>query len=204
MTSALVCTCWFAGGKVFVIGLQFGFRCEAQPIRRIETPRKLSHAEDLQGASSSGYGAAKHSNGVFMRQLQLTLSLIFSLAILCPHALACGTGDLTDAQIAANQQVKVIQSKIQDTYAKTVIIESIVRSGNNILNLDKKIVADSMCDSHFINVYFQSQSADGLRCMTTLEVSEQGQFLYDGLRSGAVCQSASGTALQWLEVAPAQ
>ncbi len=89
------------------------------------------------------------------------------------NVFACGgDNDLTDTEIASAPYVQAVQAKIASTYNTSVKIEEIVRSENNILDLNKITVARVRCSANLINVFIKSRSDDKLLCMTTFEVNK--------------------------------
>lgn len=138
--------------------------------------------------------------GSLMRFIQLITIMMTAMTILASEAFACGGQDFADEQIIANTELIAIQNQIQDTYQQQIKVESIVRSNNELLNLDKQVVVAAMCAANYIQVYFQTEIASDLLCMTTFELNARGEFVYNGLLARIICRQSVGAQLEVIEI----
>lgn len=122
------------------------------------------------------------------------------LSIFASSAFACGGGDLSDTEIEAMPYVQAAQSKMASAYGTTVVIESIVRSGSDILDLEKKTVASAMCAANFINVYFKSTEASQLVCKVTFQIKGQGKPDFKGLVKGLLCRANNSAEPELIDI----
>ncbi len=129
----------------------------------------------------------------------LFVAILFGLAI-TTNAFACGAGELTDEQVSTSAELEAVKTQIQTLYGQEVAIESIVRSGNKILDLDKNEVASAMCAANYINVYMQPGTGSGLLCMVTFSVYLSGVIKVEDGEFRAECRTAAGSAANLVTV----
>jgi hypothetical protein len=133
----------------------------------------------------------------FVRQYHL---LVLIPSLISSGAYACGGEDLPNDIISSLPYVLAVQDKVAAVYGESVTVESIVRSGNNLLNLDKIAVASAMCSAKYINVYLIAQTSSELRCMTTFQLLTDGRLDFSGLKAGAECRRVNGAKSEWVDV----
>lgn len=134
-----------------------------------------------------------------MNTTQIMISL-FCLILSASNVFACGGSDLEDDQIKSLAFVQKAQDKISSIYGDVTVIESVVRSGNDLLDLDKNVVARAKCPANYINVFFKGTKLSELRCMTTFELSSHSQTLFSGIREGIACAEKINEKPVWIEL----
>ena len=125
---------------------------------------------------------------------------IICLSVFSLNAFACGGGDLSDAEMAKLPYVQKAQEKMATVFNTPVVIESIIRSGNDILNLDKEATISAMCAANFMNVYLTSKEASELLCQITFQINEQGEADFSGLNPGLVCRKTKAESPTLIEL----
>lgn len=127
----------------------------------------------------------------------------FAFLLISANALACGGEDISDAQITSLEYVQKAKSKISSTYNQPVKIESIVRSGNSIINLEKKEVARVRCKANFINVFFIPVEKGELLCSTTFQMNRDLKTAnFSGIIPGIECRKSIGAQSEWIDLEP--
>lgn len=135
-----------------------------------------------------------------MMKIRFIALALFALIVQPAHVLACGGVDADDAQIISLPYVQKVHAKITSVYGTAFEIESVVHSENRLLDLDKQAVAAARCAAQFINVYFVSQPASGLVCMTTFQLTSRGQLDFSGSISAAACRRSKDQQPELVEV----
>ncbi|RYZ86629.1 MAG: hypothetical protein EOP04_13465 [Proteobacteria bacterium] len=128
-----------------------------------------------------------------------SISAILITTLAGSYACACTTGDLTNDQLVASPEIQLIQTKIQEKYGLPTEVKDIVRSGSEILNLDRKVVANAMCSANYINVFFKVGGTDEIQCMTTVEISNSGRFVTTNMVPGAVCRGSASAQEEFID-----
>jgi hypothetical protein len=132
---------------------------------------------------------------------RLFLLVTVCITVFTSNVFACGGGlELSDEEIAVLSYVTAAQEKMVSTFGQPVVIESIVRSGNDILDLDKNATVSAMCAANYINVYFTTAVPSELLCKTTFEINNQGQADLNGLRVGISCRRTNTERPIFLEI----
>ncbi len=129
----------------------------------------------------------------------LFLIITICLSVFASNAFACGGEDLSDVEIGAIPYVLEVKEKMASVYGKTVVIESIVRSGNDILDLDKKATISAMCAANFINVYLTSEESSQLLCKATFQIN-QGAADFSGLIKGLLCRKTNDAESEFIKI----
>ncbi len=128
----------------------------------------------------------------------LFLIITICISVFMSEARACGGDDLSDSEIAELSYVLEAKEKMASVYSTPVVIESIIRSGNEILNLDKKSTVRAMCAANFINVYFTSEEPSELLCKVTFQI-QGGQADFSGLINGLFCRENTNARGELIE-----